>query len=79
MISSLKYSNTSQFFVIISFSQDFLAFFGSDDDDDVYLRIQHGKRFHNIVYMSYVKHINPACKAKVMNTTIQSIYATILS
>jgi hypothetical protein len=33
------------------------------DDDDVYLRLQHGKGFHNLVYMSYVKHINPASKA----------------
>jgi phage gp29-like protein len=31
-----------------------------DDDDDVYLRLQHGKEFHNLVYMSYVKHTNPA-------------------
>jgi hypothetical protein len=29
-----------------------------DDDDDVYLKLQHGERFHNLVYMSYVKHIN---------------------
>jgi hypothetical protein len=28
-----------------------------DDDDDFYLRLQHGKEFHNLVYMSYVKHI----------------------
>jgi hypothetical protein len=34
-----------------------------DDDDDDYLRLQHGKAFHNLVYMSYVIHINPACKA----------------
>jgi hypothetical protein len=34
-----------------------------DDDDDVYLRLQHGKGFHNLVYMSYVKHIDPASKA----------------
>jgi hypothetical protein len=27
-----------------------------DDDDDVYLRLQYGKEFHNLVYMSYVKH-----------------------
>jgi hypothetical protein len=33
------------------------------DDDDVYLRLQHGKGFHNLVYMSYVKHIKPASKA----------------
>jgi hypothetical protein len=31
-----------------------------DDDDDDYLRLQQGKRFHNLVYMSYVKHINQA-------------------
>jgi hypothetical protein len=30
-------------------------------DDDVYLRLQHGKGFHGLVYTSYVKHIiNPA-------------------
>jgi hypothetical protein len=34
-----------------------------DDYDDVHLRLQHGKGFHNLVYMSYVKHINPASKA----------------
>jgi hypothetical protein len=34
-----------------------------DDDGDVYLRLQHGKGFHNLVYMSYAKHINPASKA----------------
>jgi hypothetical protein len=34
------------------------------DDDDVYLRLQHGKGFHNFVYMSYVKHINPAKRHK---------------
>jgi hypothetical protein len=27
-------------------------------DDDVYLRLQHGKGFHDLVYMSYIKHIN---------------------
>jgi hypothetical protein len=32
------------------------------DDDDVYFRLQHGKEFHNLVYMSYVKHINPSNK-----------------
>jgi hypothetical protein len=32
-------------------------------DDDVYLRLQHGKGFHKLVYMSYVKHVNPASKA----------------
>jgi hypothetical protein len=31
-----------------------------DDDDDGYLRLQQGKGFNNLVYMSYVKHINPA-------------------
>jgi hypothetical protein len=25
-------------------------------DDDVYLRLQHGKGFHDLVYMSYVTH-----------------------
>jgi hypothetical protein len=40
----------------------------NDDDDDVYLRLRHGKGFHNLVYMSYIKHMNPACKALVMNT-----------
>jgi hypothetical protein len=34
-----------------------------NDDDDVYLRLQHGKGFHDPVYMSCVKNINPACKA----------------
>jgi hypothetical protein len=34
-----------------------------NDDDDVYLRLQHGKGFHNLVCMFYVKHINPASKA----------------
>jgi hypothetical protein len=33
------------------------------DDDDVYLTLQYGKGFHNPVYMSYVKHINPISKA----------------
>jgi hypothetical protein len=32
---------------------------GYSDDDNVYLRLQHGKGFHNLVYMSYIKHINP--------------------
>jgi hypothetical protein len=27
------------------------------DDDDVFLRLQHGKGFYNLVYMSYVNHI----------------------
>jgi hypothetical protein len=35
-----------------------------DDDDDVYLRLQHGKGFHNLVYMSYVKQRNPAKRHK---------------
>jgi hypothetical protein len=26
-----------------------------DDDDDVYLRLQHGKGFHNLVYVSYTQ------------------------
>jgi hypothetical protein len=30
------------------------------DYDDDYLRLQHGKEFHNFVYKSYVKHINSA-------------------
>jgi hypothetical protein len=34
-----------------------------DDDEDVYLRLQHRKWYHNLVNMSYVKHINPASKA----------------
>jgi hypothetical protein len=34
-----------------------------NDDDDFYLRLQHGKGFHHLIYMSYVKHINPASKA----------------
>jgi hypothetical protein len=34
-----------------------------DDDDDVYFRLQHGKGFHSLVYLSYVKHIIQACKA----------------
>jgi hypothetical protein len=33
------------------------------DDDDVYLRLQHGKGFYNLVYMFYVKHINSSNKA----------------
>jgi hypothetical protein len=32
--------------------------------------LQHWKGFYDLVYMSYVKHINPASKAYVMNTTI---------
>jgi hypothetical protein len=42
--------------------------YDDDDDDDDYLRLQHGKGFHNVVYMSYVIHMNPSNKAKVMNT-----------
>jgi hypothetical protein len=34
-----------------------------DVDDDVYLSLKHGKGFYNLVYMSYVKQINPAFKA----------------
>jgi hypothetical protein len=34
-----------------------------DDDDDVYLRLQHGRGFHNLVYIPNIKHINPASKA----------------
>jgi hypothetical protein len=45
----------------------------NDDDDDVYLKLQHGKKFHNLIYTSYIKYINPACKALVMNTIIQRI------
>jgi hypothetical protein len=39
--------------------------FGAKDagDDDVYLRLQRGKGFHNLVYTYYVKYINPASKA----------------
>jgi hypothetical protein len=36
--------------------------FDDNDDDDGYLRLQHGKGFHNLVYMSYV-YINLASKA----------------
>jgi hypothetical protein len=32
------------------------------DDDDVYSILQHGKVFHNLVYMPYIKHINSAFK-----------------
>jgi hypothetical protein len=35
-----------------------------DDDDNDYLRLQHGKEFRNLVYMSYVKHINLAKRHK---------------
>jgi hypothetical protein len=47
-----------------------------DNDNDVYLRLQQEKEFHDLVYMFYIKHINPASKAQVMSTTIQSIDAT---
>jgi hypothetical protein len=35
-----------------------------DDDDGSFEKIQYGKGFHMIysVYMSYVKHLNPANK-----------------
>jgi hypothetical protein len=33
------------------------------DDDDIYLRLENDKGFHNLVYIFYVKHINPASKA----------------
>jgi hypothetical protein len=66
-------------FAFLSFMENFylllLILFCDDDDvddddvdDDVYLeQLQYGKRFHVIysVYMSYVKHINPANEAKV--------------
>jgi hypothetical protein len=32
-------------------------------DNNVYLRLQHGKKFYYLLYMSYEKHINPASKA----------------
>jgi hypothetical protein len=35
------------------------------DDDDVYLRLQYGKGFHNLVYTSYINHINPAKRHKL--------------
>jgi hypothetical protein len=35
----------------------------NDDDNDIYLGLQHGKGFYNLVSMSYVKHINPASEA----------------
>jgi hypothetical protein len=37
---------------------------GDYDDDDLYLRLQHGNGLHNLVYMSYVKDINPAKRHK---------------
>jgi hypothetical protein len=36
----------------------------NDDNDNVYLGLQHGKGFHDLVYVSYVKHINPAKRHK---------------
>jgi hypothetical protein len=39
-------------------------------DDDVYLRLQHGKGFHNLVYISYVKHINPAKRYNEHNNSM---------
>jgi hypothetical protein len=48
------------------------------DDDEVYLRLQHGKGFHNLVYMSYVKHINPAKRHKY-NITINTCLDNYLS
>jgi hypothetical protein len=30
-----------------------------DDNNNVFIRLQHGQEFHNLVYMSYVKLINP--------------------
>jgi hypothetical protein len=35
-----------------------------DNDDGLYLRLQRGKEFHNLVYMSHIKHINPAKRHK---------------
>jgi hypothetical protein len=29
-------------------------------NDDVYLKLQQGKGFHYLVYVSYIKYINPA-------------------
>jgi hypothetical protein len=52
-IASLKSSNTATYAIAPSMYMD-------DDDDDVYLRLQHGKGFHNLVYMSHVKHMNTA-------------------
>jgi hypothetical protein len=40
------------------------AFLPADDNDDVYLRLQHGKEFQNFVYISKVKDINPAIRHK---------------
>jgi hypothetical protein len=39
--------------------------YDNDDDNDVYIEYYSGKGFHinYSVYMSYVKHINPANKA----------------
>jgi hypothetical protein len=33
------------------------------DDDDIYLRLQHGIGFDNLVHKSYVKHTNPSNKS----------------
>jgi uncharacterized membrane protein len=41
----------------------FVMIYVNTDDDDVYLRLQHGKGFHNLAYTSYVKHIIPDSKA----------------
>jgi hypothetical protein len=45
----------------------------SIDADDVYFTLKRGKGFHNLVYMSYVKHINQDSKAYITNTTFESI------
>jgi hypothetical protein len=37
-----------------------IAGYDDDNNGDVYLRLQHGKGFHNLVCMSYVKHIKPS-------------------
>jgi hypothetical protein len=54
--TSLHFSNVHFFLYIYVVSLD-------DDDDDVYLRLQNVKRFYNLIYISYVKHINSASKA----------------
>jgi hypothetical protein len=46
----------------------------SDDDYDVYLRLQPGKGFHNLVNMSYVKHLNPSNKAYQLVTLDTYLY-----
>jgi hypothetical protein len=33
------------------------------DNDDVNLKLKNSKGFYNLLYMIYVKHINPASKA----------------